>query len=270
MNHLRTSKNYELTIIPTTNQELSSQQLPSSHQQLPPSSQQQLPPSSQQTLDHNPAPSNIPLCHQVTPFPAPIGLGSNTQFNWNYESRITRDDCAVNTSQKESQASGNYHLSGFDPNCHSPAQYADRMNEIMHFQKVYRNANCGVAHENVLIYPLLSNYRDINQLDSFHHIAYRGPGVPSAVNKDLESVLQQGVLTNTKQKTTTINSEQPMRYQYLHSCGHPQRIDHIIPPPVDLGGWIRGGDHTRDHVRQVNGYNKYLNKINKGCIHKSQ
>ena len=219
--------------------------------------------------------TRLPPCTRPTqlinPQPSPIKLGENTQFGWNFESRMSRDCCAVNANEKSSQQTGNYQLTGYDPYCHPQVQYADRMNEIMHFQKVYRNTTCHVSEENTLIYPKLNNFRDIQQLPNSYQIGYQGPGTPSLENKELESAMQQGVITNIKQRMFNPRSEEhASRFHYLPECGHPQRVSHIVPPPVNLGGWIRGGDSTRDHVRQVDGHKRFTNKINKLSIHKGQ
>lgn len=35
------------------------------------------------------------------------------------------------------------------------------------------------------------------------------------------------------------------QFNYLPETGCPQQVDRIIEPPVELGGWIRGGKLTR-------------------------
>ena len=58
-------------------------------------------------------------------------------------------------------------------------------------------------------------------------------------------------------------------YLNLLPCyGNPQRVEHIVEPPVRIGGWIRGGEPTRDIVRKIN-YNKHIPKLkNNQLLHK--
>ncbi len=204
------------------------------------------------------------------PLPTPIQLGGNTEFGWNYEDNIRRDNCAITLDEKESQRPGYYQLSGFDPQAQHADNYANRMNEIMHFQKTYRNSHNYVDDESQLIYSDLSNLRQINQLFTRPYVGfYSGPGQPSLDNKDLESALQQGLLTNMRQKPCQVTRGTTFyRYQCLPEFGNPQREQHIIPPPVELGGWIRGGDATRDYVRRVDFSRRFQNKINDNLVNK--
>ena len=49
---------------------------------------------------------------------------------------------------------------------------------------------------------------------------------------------------------------------YLPCFGNPQRVEHVVEPSPDIGGWIRGGDNTRDLVRRINYKNRCLNQKN--------
>jgi len=204
------------------------------------------------------------------PFPTPIQLGGDTEFGWNYEGRLQRDCGAVTLDEKESQRPGYYQLSGYDPQAQHSDNYANRMNEIMHFQKVYRNSYNYVDDESDLIYAELSNLRELNQLFTRPYAGFfSGPGQPSLDNKELESALQQGLLTNLRQKPCEVTRGTSFyRYQCLPEFGNPQRVQHIIPPPVEVGGWIRGGDNTRDYVRRVDYQKRCLNKVNNNIVNK--
>ena len=203
-------------------------------------------------------------------WPQPVLLSKNTDFNWNYEGRVDRDCCAVTLDEKEAQRPGFYQLSGYDPYCDSACNYADRMSEIMHFQKQYRNAYCYVDNDSDLRYSELSNLREINQLFTRPYKGqFMGAGTRSLDNKDIESALQQGILTNLREKPCEVTRETTFyRYQCLPEFGNPQREKHIIPPPVSVGGWIRGGDNTRDHVRIVDYHRRCLNKVNNLAVNK--
>src|SRR5438552_515659 len=69
------------------------------------------------------------------------------------------------------------------------------------FNKVYRNSHSYVDDESDLFYAELSNLKEKNQLFTRPYAGfYAGPGQPSLDNKELESALQQGLLTNLRQK----------------------------------------------------------------------
>lgn len=96
-----------------------------------------------------------------------------------------------------------------------------------------------------------------------------GPGMPSLDQKDLESALQQGLLTNLRNGPCESSRGQPThRFMHLPEFGNPQREEHIIPPPEHLGGWIRGGLPSRDLVRRIDHLRRCGNAINNQNIHK--
>ena len=140
----------------------------------------------------------------------------------------------------------------------------------MHFQKVYRNDYHYVDDETDLIHAELSNLRERNQLFTRPYAGFfSGPGQPSLDHKDLESALQQGLLTNLRQKPCEVTRGTTFfRYQCLPEFGNPQRIQHIEPPPAELGGWTREGEPTRDYVRRVDYQKRCLNQFNDQIINK--
>ena len=79
----------------------------------------------------------------------------------------------------------------------------------------------------------------------------------------------QFILTNIKEKPCEVTRGTTFyRYQCLPEFGNPQRVQHIIQPPVEIGGWIRGGDNTRDYVRRVDYQRRCLNVVNNLAINK--
>jgi hypothetical protein len=93
--------------------------------------------------------------------------------------------------------------------------------------------------------------------------------MPSLNQKDLESALQQGLLTNLRQGPCEVShGKSTYRFQCPPEFGNPQRIEHIEPPPIPVGGWIRGGDNTRDYVRRVDFQRRCGNLINDQVVNK--
>ena len=90
-------------------------------------------------------------------------LGGSTEFNWNYEDRIRRDCGAVTIDEKESQRPGDYQLSGFDPSAQHADNYANRMDEVMQFQKALIEEKLSSRVRFAIIVDL-SNLRKLNQL----------------------------------------------------------------------------------------------------------
>lgn len=204
------------------------------------------------------------------PPPNPVHLNQNTDFGWNNETNIRRDCGAVTLDEKESQLIGDYQLSGFDPERVNASEYANRMSEILNFQKAYRDSLHYVDDETDLIHGDLSNLRDINQLFTRPYLGnFMGPGQPSLSNKDTETALFQGISTNLRQGPCQVTRGTSLyRFTPLPDFGNPQREQHIIPPPVQLGGWIRGGDGTRDYVRRVDYQKRCLDQINGNIVNK--
>ena len=206
----------------------------------------------------------------VLPLPNPVQLGGSTDYQWDYEDRVRRDCCAVTLDEKESQRPGYYQLSGFDPQTQHANNYADRMNEITHFQKVYRNAYSYADDETDLTRSEVTNLREINQLFTRPYVgSFSGPGAPSLNNKDLETALFQGLLTNLRQKPCEVTRGTSLfRFQCLPDFGNPQKIAHIEPPPVEFGGWARSGLPSRDLVRRVDYQRRCLNRENANVVNK--
>lgn len=200
----------------------------------------------------------------------PVKLGKFTPFQWDQKNQLREDNCTVTIEEKESQRPGTYQLSGYDPSFQYVNDYIDRMDQPTHFQKVYRNPHAYVDDESYLWLSELNNMRYINQLYTRPYAGfYCGPGMPSLGQKDLESALQQGLLTNLRQKPCeSCRGKSMYRFQCLPDFGNPQKESHVIPPPVHLGGWIRGGVPSRDFVRRIDYQRRCADQMNTKDINK--
>ena len=96
-----------------------------------------------------------------------------------------------------------------------------------------------------------------------------GAGQPSLGCKDTESALQQGLLTNLRQKPCEVTRGTTFyRFVPLQEFGNPQRVQHILPPDPELGGWDRSGLPTRDLVRRVDYQKRCFNRVNGDYVNK--
>ena len=177
----------------------------------------------------------------------------------------------LNWRRKRSREPGTYQLNGYNPATEYVSDYINRMGEPMQFQKVYRAEDSYVDDESSLYLAELTNMRHRNQV--FHPsvcgILLWTVGMPSLDKKDLESALQQGLLTNLEQSACeSYRGKSFYRYNDLPEFGNPQRLQHIQEPPVAVGGWIRGGSATRDYVRRVDYKRRCMNQMNMGMIYK--
>lgn len=81
-----------------------------------------------------------------------------------------------------------------------------------------------------------------------------GAGAGSTQYSDIatESILRQGITTKLPCQGRDANTADISGYQFncLPEYGNPQKVEHIIPPPKSKGGWVRGGENTRDYVRR--------------------
>lgn len=203
---------------------------------------------------------------QVTcdPVSCPVRLGSTTDFQWDHLGHLRQDTDTVTYEEKESQRPGQYQLSEYDPSHQNVTDYTNRMKEPTHYQKTYANSFSYVDDESYLWLSELNNLRYRNQLYTRPYAGfYCGPGQPSLDQKDLESTLQQGLLTNLRQKPCEASRGKSMyRFTHLPEFGNPQREEHVVVPPEHLGGWIRGGAPTRDYVRRIDYQRRCANQLN--------
>jgi hypothetical protein len=202
--------------------------------------------------------------------PNPIRLGQPQNFQWDQESRLGNDSCAVTVEEHESQGPGVYQLAGYDSTHQDAKDYTNRMNNRMHFQKQYADTYNYVDNESYLWMAEMNHMRYRQSLCTRPYAGYYcGPGMPSLGNKDLESALQQGISTNLRQGPCESCRGKPThRFTPLQEYANGQRIEHIEPAPEHLGGWIRGGLPSRDLVRRVDYQRRCGNSINNQNIHK--
>ncbi|MEO0236700.1 MAG: hypothetical protein ABIN35_00510 [candidate division WOR-3 bacterium] len=158
---------------------------------------------------------------------------------------------------------GIYQLTGYDPERSTINDHLDRITQRVIYPMVYRNNQKYTDQETYLIHSKPTNLRYINQLMTRPYLGcYCGVGTASMDNKDLESFLQQGILSNPRIKACqSVTMKEINRFIPLPEYGNPQRVEHIIPPPPHLGGWVRGGAHTRDLVRRVDHLRRCQNQI---------
>lgn len=202
--------------------------------------------------------------------PDPINLNKNfCNFQLDDFTRLEYDPCAYRKEELESSGPGLYKLTEFDPHCDTNCDVGNRLNNVTHFPKHYSNPLCYADDENDLIFSKISNLNTINQLYIRPYKGmYAGSGTRSLGNKDLESVLQQGLDTTSKKACNVLSGRDTSSYRFniLPTYGNPQRVQHVMPPPVEVGGWVRGGDHTRDFVRRVDYQRRCLNRHSNNII----
>lgn len=183
---------------------------------------------------------------------------------WNDQTSLRSDVCARKQFDQESRGSGVYQLS--NPairECLTSKQYAAKMCNPVHQQKMYRNV-CNVDVDSKLRHAELTDKRFIDQLFTRPYLgSFMGAGTgPTDVT--VESNLIHGHTTRayTNRACDVLSGVSIDRFESLPEFGNPQRVQHIVEP------WTRGGTHTRDMVRRVNYDARCANKKNnKLCIH---
>jgi hypothetical protein len=176
-----------------------------------------------------------------------------TYFDQN--ARLGNDAEFLTIKQKDTHLPGNYQLSGYDPTPLTHSQYQCTLSELAHFPTVYApRSDPAINIESKLIHSEVTNPRVMHQLQTRPYVgAFAGAGSITSGHelKNTESALIQGLSSNVRQRACF--SLAPSRYTPLPDYGNPQRVQHIIPPKVNDGGWVRGGLPSRDLVRRVNG-----------------
>jgi len=203
--------------------------------------------------------------------PPPFEMYQSSKFQWDSEGSLREDHATIQVDEQESRKLGEYQLSGFDPTHQNVSDYTNTTEHTRsHFQKVYRNPYTYIDDESALLLSESTNPRYINQLYTRPYAGFFcGPGMRSIGNKNLESALQQGLLTNLRQKPCeTSRGKTGFNFMCLPEYGNPQREQCIIPPPLHLGGWIRGGDNTRDYVRRIDYQRRCANQKNDQDLYK--
>ena len=201
----------------------------------------------------------------------PVKLSKAKKPDWNEQNRLEQDPCHVTKREQESVYPGFYQITGFDSSRQNCAEYAELMSTLLNHQKTYNINRDYVDAHSELIQPPLTNLRIIHQLSTRPYKGnYMGPGRHSVCpdTTDVESFLWQGHATGQFKPSEVTSGKDITGYamNYLPCFGTPQRVEHVVEPAVEIGGWIRGGQHTRDLVRQVN-YRKFcLNRENNKII----
>jgi hypothetical protein len=101
--------------------------------------------------------------------------------------------------------------------------------------------------------PVATHFKGTQQFQTRPYRGFfSGPGMASLNISDVntESALRQGTTESAPYTCTNINEADNYRFNCLPEYGNPQQIIHIIPPKPSAGGWIRGGENTRDYVRR--------------------
>lgn len=203
----------------------------------------------------------------------PIKLSRNKNFDWNDKTRIGDDICQIDRTTKESIYPGCYSITGNDPTRQDSKSYAKTLSTLLTHQKAINNTIHYVDCDTELLHVPLTNLRTIHQLSTRPYVgSFQGPGknCPDKKEIDTESFLWQGLATFQKKPCQPTSGLDVTSYyfNYLPCFGNPQKVEHVVEPPVVIGGWVRGGATTRDQIRQINYRNKCLNKQNNKTIFK--
>jgi hypothetical protein len=200
-----------------------------------------------------------------------VRLNQGRNFGWHEKNGLGDDLCHVTKREQESTYPGFYQVTGYDPSRQDCAEYADQLSTLMTHQKAYNNTVNYVDADSELTHPPLTNLRTVHQLFTRPYVGnYMGPGRHS-VSPDLtdtESFLLQGYSTMQQKPCERTSGLDITSYgmNYLPCFGNPQRVEHVVEPPIEIGGWVRGGSHTRDFVRRVNYRRQCLNQENNKII----
>lgn len=172
-------------------------------------------------------------------------------FNWLESTRIKDDINRVRDRELASQEPGFWSLSGYDPTLE--AFHDDRISTVMAFQKPYGpEYEC----ESQFIRPILSNLRTISQLPLRGYgqsirdplIARKVSPTEKAILTEIESHLIHADLSEVNQGKSDSVDITSFSLNYLPPESNPQ---HAIHPSPSEGGWIRGGEPTRNLVREL-------------------
>jgi len=193
----------------------------------------------------------------------PIRLSRDRALEWHGRDRISDDLCEVTKREQESTYPGCYQVTGYDPCKQTPSDYCQVLSTLMTNQKQYYNPLNYADADTRLTHPPLTNMKTIHQLFTRPYVgSYQGPGNRSTdpCLTDTESFLLQGFATSQFKPCEGTSGKDITSYgmNYLPCFGNPQRVEHVIEPPTALGGWVRGGEHTRDFVRRVEHRKKCL------------
>jgi len=204
-------------------------------------------------------PYNPQRCHPIQLTRGPL--------KWNQLTSTDDDPCAITKREQESTYPGAWNVTAFDPMPESSADHQERLSTLMSHQKPYYTGGTYIDCDSKLVHPPLTNLRTINQLFTRPYVGnYQGPGRHSKCpnTMDTESRLWQGDFDPHIKSCGRTGGLDITTYalNYLPCFGNPQRVDRVVEPVPDVGGWIRGGENTRDFVRRVDYRRRCLNKEN--------
>lgn len=187
-------------------------------------------------------------------------------LEWNGLNRLGDDPCEIRKQEQESVGPGNWNLTGYDTTIENTCDRLERLSTLMSHQKPYYNI-AYVDRDTELTHTPLTNLRTIHQLYTRPYVAnYKGPGRHSICPKkmDVESRLWQGEFDPNISSCVRTSGLDITSYgmNYLPCAGNPQRVDRVVEPNPATGGWIRGGENTRDLIRQIDQRRNCLNKEN--------
>jgi hypothetical protein len=189
------------------------------------------------------------------------------------QNRLGSDECWINSQNKQSKDIHDYRTFNYFktnvPDCEAKVnQLKDFVvQNNMYIKEGYGFTNaCFVDHDTKLRNKQkITHGKCKNQLDTriFHAVPDLFHGGFESV---LESKLTQGESTGDKKSCASYNGKAFDVFTPLIPClkDSVQSADHIIPK------WVRGGEHTRDHVKQKaflerNGYVMEGNIWKKKC-----
>jgi len=173
--------------------------------------------------------------------------------------RLGSDVCWINAQNEQSKTIYDYHLFNFYktnvPECESENKKLREfvVENNLHIKEGYGFTNsCLVDNDS-----MLRNKRKMtqgkckNQLDTrlFHAVPDLSHG---GFKAEMESKLTQGEDTGEKKSCDVLSGKGLDVFTPLIPC----LKDNIQDPNNIVPQWIRGGEHTRDHLKQK----KYLNK----------
>ena len=191
---------------------------------------------------------------------------SRGSLNWNGFNRLGDDPCHIKKRERESIAPGCWNLTSHDPTVEQSCDYQQRLSTLMTHQKPYCNS-AYIECDTKLTHVPLTNLRTIHQLYTRPYVGnYQGPGRHSLCPNvmDVESRLQQGNFDPQIGSCGRTGGKDITSYgmNYLPCFGNPQKVERVVQPAPEHGGWIRGGENTRDLVRQIDYRRNCLNKQN--------
>jgi hypothetical protein len=172
------------------------------------------------------------------------------------KTRTFDDPCYVATRERQSRDTGTYQQTNFFRKCNEPVWNDCNLNNLQVYPKVHGFDQCNTNTDSALRYAPLTNLKNVQQLYTRPYKgSYRGAGSATRDNLDIESHLYQGQYRPTLKSCEPTSEVYIDRWEYLPAAISPTKIEHTIEP------WTRGGQLTRELVRQLN-FGEYCYMIN--------